>query len=764
MLRLRTFGGLSLEKENARLDDLASQRKALALLAILARSGESGIGREKLMTLLWPESDMERARGALKQMLHTIRRQLAAPDVIVGTSELSLDSSLIATDVGEFADHLKRHELEAAVDLYHGPFLDGVHIDKASEFSRWQDAERDALHRDYLGALEKLARASESEGRIHDALVWWRRYSAADPLDSRGAVGLMTALDAAGDRTGALRHAQNHQALLKSELDANPNADVSALADKLRASTGTPRMQMHITDAPAAGTRDLGDVPTHRFPKLRIALISAAALVAVVAGGTMISASYRGSTRNAVSTNASPAHTIAVLPFTNMSADRREEYFSDGLTDELIGTLSHVRALQVASRTSAFAFKGQNRDIRAIGRMLNVRTVLEGSVRKVGDRVRVTAQLINADDGYHLWSETFEREGPDIFAIQSDLALRITRALQTELTPEERERIVRPRTTNDVAHTYLMQARYFALQRRSGSLAKAIDYFRKAIEADPNYAEAYAGLASVYPPLGVRGYISSSEGRERMRAPAMKAVALDSSLAEAHTALGGYFYAFEWKWTDAEREFKTAIELDRSEAHGWYSVYLIAMHRFDEAVREARMGTVLAPLAAISFSQFAYTLVAAGRADLAMQPINTAIELDSGLSQPHWTLGLVYESAGKREESLREFNKAATLARGGAIETAYYGRALALAGKRDEALRILDSLKSSTSKTKIYTPQVALLFDAVGQRKAAIDWLEISAQQKHPGFPHGVAEPGFAALRRDPRFRALLKSNALPVN
>jgi TolB-like protein/DNA-binding SARP family transcriptional activator len=762
MQKLRTFGGLTLEKDGVRLDDLIAQRKVLALLAVLARSGANGIGREKLMLLLWPESDMERARGALKQMLHTLRRQLSAPNLITGRSELVLDPDIISSDVGQFAEHLARNELEEAVNLYGGPFLDGVHIDKAPEFARWLDVERDELHRDYLGALEKLARVSESAGKYDDAVSWWRRYSAADPLDSRGAAGLMLALDAAGDRSGALRHAQSHQSLLESELGANPNADVAALAAKLRAESGPTHSRSPAVRSTSDHKSQNAPVHNRTFSR-EIAFIGAMVVVAAGASAFFVySKRNRESIRAVSASTASPARTIAVLPFTNMSADSNEEYFSDGLTDELIGTLSQVRALRVASRTSSFAFKGQNRDIRSIGRVLNVGTVVEGSVRKIGNRVRVTAELVNTADGFHLWAKTYQREGTDVFAIQSDLALRIAGALETELTPQERDRISRPATDNDQAHTFYMEARYFALQRRSGSLAKAIHYYERAIAADPHYADAYAGLASVYPPLGVRGYISPWEGRRRMQNPAVKAVALDSSLAQAHTALGGYMYAYEWNWRATEREFQKAIELDRGEAHGWYSVYLTAMHRNEEAVREARNGIELEPLAAISYSQLGGTLVIAGHADQAIAPLNTAIELDSAMAQPRLNLALAYEALGKRDEALRQFQKAASLAKGDAIETAYFGRALVLAGREAEARHILDTLKAGAARTHIYSPHVALLFAALGETDAAVDWLEASARQRHPAFPHGVAEPAFASLRKNPRFRELLRRNGLP--
>lgn len=253
MLRLRTFGGLTIESDGIRVAELNEQRKALALLAVLARSGEAGIGREKLMALLWPDSDMDRGRNALKQMLHGIRRQLDAPDAVTGTSELSLNRSILSSDVAEFADAIARGDLEESVSLYRGPFLDAVHIERAPEFSRWQDVERASLTQSHLEALERLARAADESGRRDEAVNWWRQLSAADPLQSRGAIGLMRSLDAAGDRAGALRVAEQHQALLREELDAKPDADVAALAERLRStSVSFPRQEPAVVPRPVA--------------------------------------------------------------------------------------------------------------------------------------------------------------------------------------------------------------------------------------------------------------------------------------------------------------------------------------------------------------------------------------------------------------------------------------------------------------------------------------------------------------------------------
>jgi DNA-binding SARP family transcriptional activator len=240
MLHLRTFGGLAVQRAGTALDPVNAQRKALALLAVLASAGTRGIGRDKLMLLLWPESDADRARGALKQMLHTLRRQLSRPDAILGTAELRLNPELIESDLMRFRTALEAGDLKAAVALYHGPFLDGVHLDGAPEFDEWLEQQRAELERGYHEALERLACAAEGEGELERAAAWWRRLQAADPLNGRVALRLMQALEASGDRAAALRHARVHELLLREELGIAPDPTVAALAERLRSSAAAP--------------------------------------------------------------------------------------------------------------------------------------------------------------------------------------------------------------------------------------------------------------------------------------------------------------------------------------------------------------------------------------------------------------------------------------------------------------------------------------------------------------------------------------------
>jgi TolB-like protein/DNA-binding SARP family transcriptional activator/Tfp pilus assembly protein PilF len=785
--RLQLFGRPSVTASGGdAVKEVAVQRRRIALLAILAVAEDRGVSRDKILGLLWPEHDTERARNLLNVAVYALRKALGDEAIISDSDGLRLNSRVVQSDIAAFEEAVNRDDAVEAVALHTAPFLDGFFIADAPGFERWVERERDRLGRLYCGLTETMAEQSEREGDFDRSAEWWKRRSAYDPYDSRVTLRLIHALDASGNTASALQQAQLHERVLKQDFGVEPSADLKTAIEALRnrrdvtrengvvrPETAQPPLRTYTeaqgqSSVPATAgpslktTEELLRTP-HSNRQLRKTTMWFSALLVIAAAGGLAFASARNKKESPASPPAQPpARSIAVLPFTNMSPGPNEEYFADGLAEELISTLSHVSSLNVASRTSAFAFKGQNRDIRSIGKVLNVRTVLEGSVRKVGNRVRVTAQLINSADGFHLWSETFEREGTDIFAIQADLALRIANALEAKLTPEERKRITRAPTENPQAHTLYLQALYFAGQRRSGSLAKSIEYYQRAIAADSQYAAAYAGLASVYAPLGVFGFISASEGRERMRGPAMKAVALDPDLASAHAALGGYMYAYEWNWSAAEREFKKAMELDASESHGWYSVYLLAMGRNNEAVREARLGSSLAPLSAISYSQLGYTMICAGRPDLALAPLTTAVELDSGLSNSHLQLGFAYEALGKWKDAMREYEKAAALVPGKVMESAYLGRALARSGKKREAREILDSLKVVGARTRIYTPQVALLIDELGQRDSAVAWLRSSVDHRHPAFPHSLAEPAFSSLRQDPRVRTILQRHGLP--
>lgn len=368
MLRLRTLGGAAVEGETGPVGGAAAQRRSLALLALLALAGDRGISRDKLLACLWPEVDPDRAGHRLTQALYALRRDLQVGALFLGSAELRLNAELMGSDVAEFVATRRAGQLERAVALYGGPFLDGFFLNGAPEFERWVDNERAGLARDYAEALETLAAEAVARGDLGDAADWWRRLADHDPLSSRVTVHLMSALAAAGRRADAIERAGAYQELIQQELDAAPNPAVLALAQQLR--RGAPQ-------------------------------------------GREVS--------------------VAVLPFTNLSSLPANDFFAEGLAEELMSGLARLDGVRVAARTSGNAFRTTELDAREIARRLNVSTLIEGSLRQSDEHVRLTVHLIDALDGCHLWSERYERKLTNIFAVQDELSRLIVGGVEARL-------------------------------------------------------------------------------------------------------------------------------------------------------------------------------------------------------------------------------------------------------------------------------------------------------------------------------------------
>ena len=423
------------------------------------------MGREKLVAYLWPEADSERGRPLLSDSVYRINQAVGGEAIVAMGDELRLDADIISSDVAEFERAMESGDRERAAALYTGPLLDGVHLVDGSEFERWVDGERARLARAYEEVLDALAHEAESRGALAEAVAWWRRLAGHDPFSSRVALRLMQALAAVGDSAAAIRHATTHTTLLREELAAAPNVAVLKLAERLKeapvessfdSTAREPVTPSHVEPADVApvirpgtaamlnatapaGRRDehVGLPSGQRPARLGMALAIGLALVIVVA--LLWQRSRSGPD--------APAASIAVLPFTDLSPGKDNAYFSDGITDELITTLTHVDGIHVAARTSAFAYRDDRSDVREVGRRLGVATVLEGSVRKMGGKLRITAQLANAADGYQLWSESYDREMTDVFAIQEDISREIVSVLRGRLVPEPRVRIAEQSVT-----------------------------------------------------------------------------------------------------------------------------------------------------------------------------------------------------------------------------------------------------------------------------------------------------------------------------
>jgi serine/threonine-protein kinase len=486
------------------------------------------------------------------------------------------------------------------------------------------------------------------------------------------------------------------------------------------------------------------------------ALLACVAAVLIVVGGVVGKSGWlRPGPRTA------EIDSIAVLPLENLSRDPEQEYFADGMTEALITQLSKIRALKVISRTSVMGYKGAGKPLPAIARELNVNAVIEGSVQREGDQVRVSIQLIDGATDRHLWAEQYQREYRSILNLESEMARTIADHIKVRLTPQERSELAGTHAVDPEAHEDYLKGRYYFNQRSDASLAKSVQYFQQAVAKDPNYALAYSGLADAYAILGFKGVFPSRDTLARAKAAALKAIELDSSLAEPHASLGFIAETHEWDWAAAEREYKRALELNPgyARAHHWYAGYLTYVGRFDEAIAEAKRARDLDPLSLPVNNALAGRLLAAGRVDDALEQLRVTLEMNPEYPPALQTLGWVYLNQGKYKEAIAEFQRALQLSGPNDLElTVDLGFAYATAGEREEALKIVNNLKQEHARRLAPATSVAVVYGALGQLDNAFDWLETAYKERDPALTYlKVPRRRFQPLRQDPRYRSLLQ-------
>ena len=451
---------------------------------------------------------------------------------------------------------------------------------------------------------------------------------------------------------------------------------------------------------------------------------------------------------------------IAVLPFVSMSPDPDDEYFSDGLTEELINALGKVEGLRVVARTSAFAFKGQSRDIREIGDSLDVETVLEGSVRMSGDRLRMTAQLINVADGYNLWSDRYERQLSDVFAVQDEVARSIVSALRLELGAGDETRLVSGRTENLEANSLYLRGRFFWNQRTEEGFGRAIGYFEKAIAEDPNYAPAYSGMADAYNLLGLYFMLPPGEAIPKAREAALEALEIDPTLAEARTSLAFLKSWYDWDRPGAEVEFQRALDLNPNyaTAHQWYAIHLTAVGRLDVALREARRAVELDPLSPNLNTNLGNALMYSRRHDDAIEQLRRTLELDPNFLNALWALWHAYVHKGMHEEAFAHWERGLAVSGAGPEKLEAVRRAYAESGWRGALEWDIENSKEEGLDPADIAQEYALL----GRQDEALEWLERAYEERSFGLNLLAVDACFDGLRADPRFGALLEKVGLP--
>ncbi len=448
---------------------------------------------------------------------------------------------------------------------------------------------------------------------------------------------------------------------------------------------------------------------------------------------------------------------VAILPFLNLSADPENEYFADGITEDVIAQLSKIRALKVISRTSVMQFKKREHNLRDIGAALEATTILEGSVRRAGNRVRIVSQLIDVDTDRHLWAETYDRELTDIFAIQTDVALHIADALRAELTRDERTRIRKEPTADLEAYQLYLQGRHAYIRFTTDGLLQSVDYFTRAIDRDPNYAMAHVGLALAYHELGETGVVKGDDAYARSKASALRALAIDNELGEAHCALAVVKFVSDFDWDGAERSFKRALELTPGSADTYdlYARLCSSLQRFDEAIAMSQRAFDLDPLAHKMDIATAY--LRAGAYGDARRVLTRAIEADPESARAHATLAWVFAKQGQFEQGLMHLNVAVSLSPGATIWLAQLGQVYGMAGRADDARDVLRRLDAQAATGYVSPYHFAYVFTGLGEQDRAIDYLE-RAYEDRAGSVYGIKGSFlFTALHSHPRFTALLR-------
>jgi TolB-like protein/DNA-binding winged helix-turn-helix (wHTH) protein/Tfp pilus assembly protein PilF len=454
---------------------------------------------------------------------------------------------------------------------------------------------------------------------------------------------------------------------------------------------------------------------------------------------------------------------LAVLPLTNLSRDPEEEYFADGMTEALINDLSKIGALKVISRTSVMQYKQTGKRLPQIARELGVDAVMEGSVQREGDQVRISIQLIDAATDRHLWAEQYQREYRSILALQSEVARAIARQMKITLTPQEQVRLGGARMVDPEAHEAYLKGRYYSNKRTAKELKKSIEYFQQAIEKDPDYGSAFSGMADAYALLGYRGDLPSKEALSLAKPAALKAVALDDTLAEAHASLAFISETYEWDWPTAEREYKRALGLNPGYAagHNWYAGYLMYLGRFDEGIAEAKRAQELDPLSLAISNAFGGRLLLAGRDHEAMEQIQKTLEMDPNFAPAHNRLGWALLRNGTYAQAIAEFQKAMALSESDPDFLMDLGYAHAVAGNRDEARRILAELKRKRERGFVSSSALAIVYGALNEKDDAFAWLEKAYEERDPQLTYLKVGPRFDPLRQDPRFKEILRRTGL---
>lgn len=765
MIELRTFGGADLRAADAReLRPILAQPKRFALLTYLALAGAGGYRRrDTVVALFWPELDAEHARGALRQALRFLRRQLGDGVVTArGEDEIGVDAAHLRCDAVAFVEACGGGRHAAATELYRGEFLEGLFVaDAAPEFERWIDEERARLRRLAAGSAWAAATAAWRHGDAETAGTLARR-AAGLAVDDEGAQArLIGFLADMGDRAGALAVYDELATRLRATYDADPAPTTQALVAAIRARTPAP------SPDPAPAGRAPGASPTGvptdagarpatreaaRRPRTRRAVVGAVLGVATLLIAVM---SLRDRSEDGVA--------VAVLPMEDLSGDTARTYVADGLTEQLITELAQGGALRVVNRLTMSRYRGSPKTARQVARELGADAVLASTLQQLGDTVHMTAQLILRDEDRALWAQAFEGTRGDLLRMQHEVARAVTRELRAVRPAGSRAPPTRARALDPLALDRYIAGRYWWNRRGRAGLLRSIELFASALEVDPTFALAYSGMADAYVQLGYGSLLAPDDAFPKAVAAARRALELDSTLAEPHAALAYAKMYYEWDWAGADAAFRRALALNPSyaTAHEWYGLFLTAMGRYDEALWHEGRAQELDPLSTAIAGTTGWVLHYSGRQDDAERELRIALRVDTGFVLGHLYLGRVLQAKGEFDSALTHYAAVGPL-RTWIPTIAAEGYVYGQQGRRAAAEAVLARMDSLSRTEYVTAYAVALVQAALGQRDSAFAWLDRAVQERTHWLVWLNRDLRWVPLRGDPRFQALVDRVGLP--
>lgn len=683
MIRLLALGPAALttpSPEGSR--SVLAQPKRFALFSYLAIAEPMGYRRrDELLNLFWPDGDTKRSRTSLRKSLHFLRRHLRDTALEVRGDEVRVNPEMVWSDVTAFRAAIDAGQTLRALELYRGDLLEGFHAETSPEFESWMDQTRVQLRRIATGVALEAAELSAASGDLRGASALARRSADLSPFDETVHRRALRVLSEIGDHAGAVRFHERFARRLAEDLEVDPSPETEELLQAIR------RRQIAEGDAPYA-------------------------------------ASLRSGARS---------QRLAVLPLANLSRDRDQEFFADGLTEELISVLSIVSGLQVIARTSVARYKDTSKSIREVARELGVGSVLEGGVRRAGDQFRVTVRLIDPGTQGQLWAEEYSSAVGDVFDVQGDIARRVSDALKVAVLEGERVQLARQPTTNVAAYDCYLRGRHHFNSRAENGFRRAIDLFREAIDLDPDFALAYAGLAEVYG-LAALGFAVIAEAPRLAKDAARKALSLDDALPEAHGVLG-YVTAFhDWDLPFADAELTLAVELSPSRAQSlqWHSHVAQMQRDFETAASRMALAHKLDPHSVVIQNERGWAPAFLGDFETARLQHRRAIAMDPEYAMAHYNLGLLYEQEGDLARALDHGTRAVELSNRAPLMVGALGSTLARLGRREEALALVRELEEHSATGPSVWTWTAQVYEALGDVDKALDCLQLGIEAREP--------------------------------